>query len=278
MNITKAEIMAILKEDKAFADVTTNSIIVQNKLQHFRIISKHASPFILCGIDCILQAFESVMAKYSIDFIKKDGDSISYGGTIIEGKCSVKELLQIERSCLNLIQHLSAISTKTFSFVETLSDSKIKILDTRKTIPFMRKLQKYAVTIGHGFNHRMNLAQMVMIKDNHIMATGSITQAVRLVRKNQPSMQVEVECENIKQVTEAINANVDIVMLDNMSIAEIQEASAVIRENSKIKIEVSGGINLENISNYRGLDVDYISIGALTHSVNAIDISMDFLG
>ncbi len=277
MNITKADIMAILKEDQAFSDVTTNSIIIQNKLQNFRVISKNLEPFILCGIDSFVQAFESVMANYSLEICRKDGSVVEYGESIIAGKASVKELLQVERSCLNLIQHLSAISTKTNLFVETLGNEKIKILDTRKTVPLVRKLQKYAVVTGGGFNHRMNLAQMVMIKDNHIMAAGNISEAVRLVKKNQPSMQVEVECENIEQVKEAVNAKIDIIMLDNMSIADIAIASAFIRKHSTIKIEVSGGINLGNIASYCEVDVDYISIGNLTHSVNAVDISMDFL-
>lgn len=277
MNITKADIMAILKEDQAFSDVTTNSIIIQNKLQNFRVISKNLEPFILCGIDSFVQAFESVMANYSLDICRKDGSVVEYGESIIAGKASVKELLQVERSCLNLIQHLSAIATKTNLFVKTLGNENIKILDTRKTVPLVRKLQKYAVVTGGGFNHRMNLAQMVMIKDNHIMAAGSISEAVRLVKKNQPSMQVEVECENIEQVKEAVNAKIDIIMLDNMSIADISIASAFIRKHSTIKIEVSGGINLGNIASYCEVDVDYISIGNLTHSVNAVDISMDFL-
>lgn len=276
MNITKSEIMSILKEDKSSLDITTNSIIIQNKLQKFQIISKNPNEFILCGIDCIPQAFESVMAKYSIDTIQTDGTTIKCGQTIVSGNCSVKELLQIERSCLNLIQHLSGISTKTHQFVQTLNNPKIKILDTRKTIPLIRKLQKYAITIGGGFNHRMNLAQMAMIKDNHIIATGSITQAVRLIKKNQPNIQIEVECETLAQVNEAIQSKVDIIMLDNMPIELIKEASLLIRSNSAIKIEISGGINLSNISNYQNLDIDYISIGALTHSVNAVDISMEF--
>jgi nicotinate-nucleotide pyrophosphorylase (carboxylating) len=276
MNITKSEIMSILKEDKSSLDITTNSIIIQNKLQKFQIISKNPNEFILCGIDCISQAFESVMAKYSIDTIQTDGTTIKCGQTIVSGSCSVKELLQIERSCLNLIQHLSGISTKTHQFVQTLNDPKIKILDTRKTIPLIRKLQKYAITIGGGFNHRMNLAQMAMIKDNHIIATGSITQAVRLIKKNQPNIQIEVECETLEQVNEAIQSKVDIIMLDNMPIELIKEASLLIRSNSTIKIEISGGVNLSNISNYKNLDIDYISIGALTHSINAVDISMEF--
>lgn len=277
MNITKADIIAILKEDQAFSDVTTNSIIVQNKLQNFRIISKNLEPFILCGIDSVFQAFESAMAKYSLDICRNDGSVIEYGESLISGKASVRELLQVERSCLNLIQHLSAISTKTNAFVQVLNNPQIKILDTRKTVPLLRKLQKYAVVTGGGFNHRMNLAQMVMIKDNHIIASGSIAEAVRLVKKNQPSMQIECECESISHVEEAISSKVDIIMLDNMSISEIANASEIIRKNSKIRIEVSGGINLSNIGNYRELDIDYISIGNLTHSVNAVDISMDFI-
>jgi nicotinate-nucleotide pyrophosphorylase (carboxylating) len=277
MNITKADIIAILKEDQAFSDVTTNSIIVQNKLQNFRIISKNLEPFILCGIDSVFQAFESAMAKYSLDICRNDGSVIEYGESLISGKASVRELLQVERSCLNLIQHLSAISTKTNAFVQVLNNPQIKILDTRKTVPLIRKLQKYAVVTGGGFNHRMNLAQMIMIKDNHIIAAGSIAEAVRLVKKNQPSMQIECECESISHVEEAISSKVDIIMLDNMSISEIGNASEIIRKNSKIRIEVSGGINISNIGNYRELDIDYISIGNLTHSVNAVDISMDFL-
>ena len=278
MKITKSEIAALLKEDKASQDVTTNSIVVQNKLHNFKIISKNKTPFVLCGTEAVSQAFESILAKYRIISLKKDGDVIEPNGEIIDGQASIKELLQIERTVLNLIQHLSGIATKTKAFVVALNNQSIKVLDTRKTMPYLRKLQKYAVTVGGGINHRMDLAQMAMIKDNHIIAAnGSIKNAVRLIKKHQTNIKIEVECDTISQVEEAVTCPIDIILLDNMPLDNIKIASKIIRENSQIKIEVSGNITLQNISQYQNYDIDFISVGCLTHSVDAVDISMEVI-
>jgi nicotinate-nucleotide pyrophosphorylase (carboxylating) len=276
MKITKSEIAILLKEDKASQDVTTNSIVVQNKLHNFKIISKNKTPFILCGTEAVSQAFESILAKYTITSLKKDGDTILPNHEVITGQASIKELLQIERTVLNLIQHLSGIATKTQTFVTALNNKNIKILDTRKTMPYLRRLQKYAVTIGGGHNHRMDLAQMAMIKDNHIIAAnGSIKNAVRLIKKHQPSIKIEVECDTLTQVEEAITCPIDIILLDNMPLDDIKIATKIIREHSQIKIEVSGNVTLQNINQYQNCDIDFISIGYLTHSVEAVDVSME---
>jgi len=277
MKITKLEIAELLKEDKVLQDITTNAVIVQNKMQDFEVISKNKTPIILCGVDAIVQGLEATTSKYATDFTKQDGDIIQEREVIFKGRASIKELLQIERTVLNLIQHLSGIATKTRIFVETLDNDKIKVMDTRKTMPYLRKLQKYAVTVGGGFNHRMDLSEMILIKDNHIAVVGSIKEAIRLAVKHRGDLKVEVECDNLTQVEEAINYPIDVILLDNMSVQEVNVASGVIRKHSNIKIEVSGGINLSNIANYRNIDVDYISIGDLTHSVNAVDISMEIL-
>jgi len=278
MKITKSEIAALLKEDKAQQDVTTNSIVIQNKLHNFKVISKNKTPFVLCGIEAMFQAFESILAKYTIVNAKKDGDIILPNSEIISGQASIKELLQVERTVLNLIQHLSGIATKTKAFVVALNNPSIKVLDTRKTMPYLRKLQKYAVTVGGGINHRMDLAQMAMIKDNHIIAAnGSIKNAVRLIKKHQPGIKIEVECDTLAQVEEAVNCPIDIILLDNMPLDDIKIASKIIRENSQIKIEVSGNVTLQNVNQYHNCNIDYISVGCLTHSVEAVDVSMEVI-
>jgi nicotinate-nucleotide pyrophosphorylase (carboxylating) len=276
MNITKIEIYEMLKEDKAFQDITTEATVVQNKMQRFAIISKNEKPFVLCGIEALQKAFDASNAQYKIDITKEDGNIIQAREIIVGGHASIKELLQIERTVLNLIQHLSGVATKTQTFVLKLNSPSIKILDTRKTIPHIRKLQKYAVLTGGGQNHRMDLAEMILIKDNHIAnCNGEISEAIRLAKKRFPRKKIEVECETIQQVIDAVKLNVDIIMLDNMSISQITEASKIIRTNPKIKIEVSGGITLANISNYSHLDIDFISTGSITHSIESVDISME---
>jgi nicotinate-nucleotide pyrophosphorylase (carboxylating) len=278
MKITKSEISALLKEDASFRDITTNSVIIQNKIHKFQVVSKHSTPFVLCGIEALSQALETVLAKHKVASSMNNGDLVNNGDIVISGESSIKELLQVERTVLNLIQHLSGISTKTKAFIDALDDRKIKVFDTRKTMPFLRKLQKYAVKVGGGENHRMDLSQMAMLKDNHIVAAnGSIQNAVRLIKKHNPSIVIEVECDTLNQVEEASLCDVDIIMLDNMSIEIIKAASEIIKVHSTAKIEVSGGVTLHNISQYRGLNIDRISIGSLTHSVEAVDVSMEVI-
>ncbi len=267
-----------LKEDDVFHDITSDLTISEKAQVTFEI--KPRQDIIFCGEDIIFEVFAQLKkakkfkdSNLDLEFFAQDGDKIKAQKPILAGKGSSKIILAGERVILNLVQHLSAISTATNEFVKKLNDKNIKILDTRKTLPGLRNLQKYAVKIGGGENHRFNLSEMILIKDNHIAACGSVKKAILNARKGKKK--IEIECDNFAQVKEAVAGLPDIIMLDNMSIAEIEKCTKLIRKNPKISIEVSGGINLENIKNYRGLDIDFISIGSLTHSVKAVDIGLD---
>lgn len=274
-----AEIVKLaLKEDDVFHDITSDLTIDEKAEISFQIAPRQ--DIIFCGEDIIFEVFAQLKkakkfknSNLDLEFFANDGDKIKAKKPILTGRGSSKIILAGERVILNLVQHLSAISTATNEFAKKLNDKKIKILDTRKTLPGLRALQKYAVKIGGGENHRFSLSEMILIKDNHIAACGSVKKAILNAR--QGKKKIEIECDNFAQVKEAVAGAPDIIMLDNMSIAEIEKCAREIRKNSKILIEVSGGINLENIANYRGLDIDFISIGSLTHSVKAVDIGLD---
>ncbi len=206
----------------------------------------------------------------------KDGTEFTPGMTIATIIGPAGSCLKAERTALNFLQRLSGIATLTRKFVKTIGN-KIKIMDTRKTTPGLRILEKYAVKTGGGYNHRFGLYDMVLIKDNHIEIAGGITNAVNGVRRNSKKKKlfIEVEVKTIDELKEAVGLKVDRVMLDNMSLEQIDQAIKLVRgSGQKIEIEVSGGVNLENIINYADLDIDYISIGALTHSAPAIDIAL----
>lgn len=268
-----------LAEDAALDDVTSDLTMPKNHQISFKINVREE--IILCGIDAIKICFDLLKetkkfndAKINYKILAKDGDVVKAGKSIVEGKGDAKLIFAFERTVLNLIQHLSGISTQTKNFVKKLNNKKTKILDTRKTLPGLRALQKYAVEVGGGKNHRFNLSDMILIKDNHIAAAGNIENAIKLAKKNQ-HLKIEVECDNLSQVKKAVACEPDIIMLDNMSIKEIKESQKVIGKLAKI--EISGGININNISDYSDLDVDFISVGALTHSVRAVDIGLDIV-
>ncbi len=269
-----------LIEDGALSDKTSDLVIKDNYIIDFAIKAKEDMVF--CGQDIPLIVFNN-LRKYNkfknsfLDIILKikDGDKLRSGDIIANGKCDAKLILAGERVLLNLMQHLSGIATITDKFVRRLDNNNIKILDTRKTMLNLRYLQKYAVTKGGGFNHRFNLKDMIMIKDNHIALSGNIESAIRSCQKNK-KLKIEVECDNYDQVNIAINNKPDVIMLDNMSIDNIKKCIKTIHSYDKnIKIEVSGDINLDNINNYKNLDIDFISIGYLTHSVRASNISLE---
>lgn len=273
-----------LIEDEALNDATSDLILSSKDLVNFTINNREK--IIFCGREIIRETFKILKkspkfknSKLTLKIKAKDGQLLEIGDSIASGHGEAKLIFAAERVILNLIQHLSGISTATNQFVTTLNNSKIKILDTRKTLPGLRALQKLAVKMGGAKNHRFNLSDMVLIKDNHIAAAGSVKNAVLLAQKNKKHLRVEVECDTTKQVSEAILANPDIIMLDNMSVAEIKKSSKLIRfyKKKKISIEISGGVNLKNIKKFRNLDVDYISIGSLTHSVRAVDIGLDIV-
>jgi len=275
----KKIIQNALVEDCATNDITSDLTISKNTSISFEINARQ--DLIFFGKDIILETFAQLKnskkfknSKLNLKILAKDGGALKPGKSIALGRGDAKLIFAAERAILNLIQHLSGVATLTDNFVKKLDNKKIKILDTRKTLPGLRDLQKQAVVAGGGKNHRFNLSDMILIKDNHIAAATSVSRALELAKKS--NKKIEIECDNFKQVTEALLHSPDIIMLDNMSAAEIKKCSEIIRKKTKkIKIEISGGINLNNIENYKNLDIDFISIGALTHSVMAVDIGLD---
>lgn len=275
-------------------DITSNFTIPADKNIKFQI--KNREEIILCGVDIVRQIFEAVERRLKTDsnfhwngkamelrINFNDGDFLPKNSVIIEGSGNARSIFAGERLVLNLMQHLSGIATTTSQYVKQLANNKTRILDTRKTIPGLRELQKYAVKIGGGKNHRLALYDGILIKDNHISAAGGIAEAVAMVKEkidpnfrlNDDYCAIEVECDNLEQVQEALTAKADIIMLDNMNLEQIKKAVSLI--SGKAKIEVSGGVSLEKIKEISKTGVDYISVGTLTHSVKAVDIGLDVI-
>lgn len=263
-----------LKEDLGeIGDITSNYTIPKDKIINFQISNR--DEIILCGVDVALRVFDKVSKDINVEKKFKDGDFLEKDSVIISGKGNARDIFAAERIALNLIQHLSGIATNTSKFVSQI-EGNTRILDTRKTIPGLRELQKYGVKTGGGKNHRMALCDGILIKDNHIAAAGSIRNAVLMVRDNlKESLPIEIECDNLSQVKESLEVNADIIMLDNMNLGQIKEAVKVIE--GKAKIEVSGNITLDRVNEISKAGVDYISVGALTHSVKAVDIGLDII-
>lgn len=266
-------INAALKEDVGSGDITTNLIIPRKTISKAFLLAKEDG--VIAGLPVAKGVFTKLDKKIIWKSLVKEGDKVSAGTKIAQIRGSYRALLTAERTALNFLQRMSGIATMTSKFVEQVSGSKTKILDTRKTAPGLRLFDKYAVKIGGGTNHRIGLYDMVMIKDNHIKAAGSITEAVKQIKKNlKRKMKIEVETANLDEVREALTCGVDVIMLDNMSLEMMKEAVAMI--NGKTKVEASGKVNLENVRVVAETGVDYISVGALTHSVKALDIGMYF--
>ena len=260
-----------LKEDIENGDITTRNIFSKEKSAIAEVVARE--PIILCGLDIFQAVFKKLSSKVKFSSNNyKDGDVVSEEETIIKVECNVVSLLEGERSALNILQWLSGISTLTNRYVKKAKP--IKILDTRKTTPGLREFEKYAVICGGGNNHRFGLYDQVLIKDNHIELAGSITKAVKLIKEKIANDNIiEVEVKNIEEVDEALNNNVDIIMLDNMNIEIMRQA--INKINGKAKIEISGGVTYERLEEISKIGADFISIGALTHSAAAVDISMN---
>ena len=264
-------ILNALAEDITSEDVSTNSVVPNETLGEVDLISK--ADGIICGLPIFQRVFYLLDNKTQFHFFVKDGDSISHGQTLGRITGDMRVLLSGERTALNYLQRMSGIATYTNAFVRELQDSAITLLDSRKTTPNNRIFEKYAVKIGGGQNHRYNLSDGVLLKDNHIGAAGSITKAVHSARAYAPRVRkIEVEVENLQMVKESIEAKADIIMLDNMSYEQLQEAVALIHK--KAEIEISGNITKDNIHRLTKLDVQYVSSGALTHSANILDLSL----
>lgn len=259
-----------LKEDIEDGDITTNLAVNPSEIAEAFIISKAE------GIVSGLPVAERVFRKLDENIIWEqrihDGDPVLKGDVIVEFKGSLRAILTGERTALNFMQRMSGISTLTSKFVDAVKESNVKILDTRKTVPGHRMLDKYAVKMGGGTNHRIGLFDMVMIKDNHIKAAGSISKAVDKIRAEvAKNIIIEVETSNIDEVKEAVKAGADIIMLDNMPLSMLRECVTII--DRKALIEASGGVILDKIKAIAETGVDFISVGALTHSVKALDLS-----
>ena len=258
-----------LEEDLAEAGDVTSKAIFTSETDSFNIVSKDNG--ILCGADIVREVFDEVDSEVSVTFLKSDGDALSSGTlvAVISGK--VRSILTAERTALNFLSHLSGIATKTHTY--TLAAKGAVILDTRKTIPGLRELEKYAVTCGGGQNHRMGLHDMVMIKDNHIDAAGGIPQAVARIRSMWgDTYKIEVEARTLTEVRLALDSAADRIMLDNMSLQMMKEAVDIVGEAAET--EASGNVTFEKIASIADTGVDFISIGGLTHTVTAFDFSL----
>lgn len=262
-----------LEEDLAWGDITTESTVLSTKKSSANLVAKQDG--IICGLDVFERVMKIVDNRTSVIKNFNDGDSIKKGDIIAQIKGFSKSILLAERVALNLLQHMSGIATQTANIVSKLINTNVKIADTRKTTPNLRVLEKYAVRVGGGTNHRFNLADGVLIKDNHINAAGSITNAVNSAKAYIPhTVKIEVETENLEQVQEALDCGADIIMLDNMDIATMRKAVNLI--NKRAITEASGNMGEKDLIEVASTGVDIISIGALTHSVKAMDISLKF--
>ncbi len=258
-------------EDINYVDVTTDYLVDENDRTSAKLIAKDEG--ILAGIDVALRVFTLLDADTAFEILKHDGDSVVKGDVIARISGKTRVLLKGERTALNLLQHMSGIATMTNRCVKLVEGTNAEITDTRKTLPGLRALQKYAVVCGGGKNHRFNLSDGAMLKDNHIDAYGSLTGAVAALRKKIGHMvKIEVETRTLEELDEALSAGVDVIMLDNMDCDTMQEA--VRRTNGRALLEASGNITQENIRQVAACGVDIISLGALTHSVKCFDISM----
>lgn len=264
-------ILQALREDISSEDVTTNAVMQKARKGEAQLICKQDG--VLAGLPVFQRVFELLDETVSVEFRYSDGDKVKKGDLIGTVTGDIRAILSGERTALNYLQRMSGIATYTNSIASLLEGSKVKLLDTRKTTPNMRIFEKYSVKIGGGYNHRYNLSDGVLLKDNHIGAAGGVKEAVFMAKEYAPFVRkIEIECETVEMVMEALEAGADIIMLDNMTVEEMQKAIAVI--DGKAEIECSGNVTKENIEHYISLGVDYISSGALTHSSPIMDISL----
>lgn len=264
-------ILEALREDISSEDVTTNAVMKEAVTGEVELICKQDG--VIAGLDVFERVFRLLDANTKVELYCKDGDQVKNGELMGKVVGDIRVLLSGERVALNYLQRMSGIATYTRSVAELLKGTGTKLLDTRKTTPNMRIFEKYAVRAGGGYNHRYNLSDGVLLKDNHIGATGSVANAVRMAKEYAPFVRkIEVEVETLEMVKEAVDAGADIIMLDNMSTEEMAEAIRII--DGRAETECSGNVTKENIARLTSLGVDYISSGALTHSAPILDISL----
>lgn len=266
-------VLNALEEDMPYGDITTDSLIPEDRMVEAKFLAK--ADGVICGMPVAERVFKLIDARTTLEILKNDGQAVQKGEILAILRGPAAAVLKGERTALNLLQRLSGIATRTHCFAELVKDYPVSVADTRKTTPGLRYLEKYAVRCGGGRNHRYSLSDAVMLKDNHIAAGGGILSAVRTVRAGiLHTVKIEVEVENMDMVREALESGADIIMLDNMDIAAMAEAVRVI--GGRALVEASGDVTEERIRAIAETGVDIISIGCITHSVKALDISLRF--
>jgi nicotinate-nucleotide pyrophosphorylase (carboxylating) len=268
-----------LAEDRVRDDVTTNSLKDYDNKVTAAVIAKENG--IISGTGVFITTFITVDPVISVNVFKGDGSEVKKGDVVLEIKGMESSILKAERTALNFLQRLSGIATLTKKFVDKLKPYHTTLLDTRKTTPGMRYLEKKAVKDGGGSNHRMNLEDMAMVKDNHIRMADTISNAVKKIREKFPGKKIEVEVKNLTELEEALSLNVDMIMLDNFNTGMLKEAVQAVKQSQSLhraKLEISGNVDLENIEQKAAVGVDFISVGALTHSFKSLDLSLKIRG
>ena len=267
-----SKVSEALSEDSYSDDLTSQATITEAQMSNASFVTRKSG--VIAG--CLVAA--AVLEQCGIneyELLVKDGQEVSANTELIRLNAETRAILKAERTALNFLSHLSGIATLTNLWVKEVSSSNTAIRDTRKTTPGLRELEKYAVRMGGGLNHRMSLSDQALIKDNHIAAAGSVSEAINRVKKASPGALIEVEVDTLEQLKEALQCSVEIVLLDNMSI-EQTKAAVEIAKGSNTKLESSGGLKLENAAAYAATGVDYLAVGALTHSAPVLDIGLDF--
>jgi nicotinate-nucleotide pyrophosphorylase (carboxylating) len=264
-----------LREDIGAGDLTSDFFVSKNQQASAQIVARERA--ILAGTETAAEVFRRVDSTVEVAPVRKDGSEVNPGDSVIEARGAARSILKAERVALNFLQRLSGIATMTRRFVQAAGNERVKILDTRKTTPGLRGLEKAAVVAGGGANHRFGLFDMVMLKDNHLVVSAgfdAFAKAVRKFRETHPDIEIEVEADELEQVRTFLEIDgIDVILLDNMKPAQIREAVAL--GKNKVKFEASGGITLKNIRQIATTGVDYISVGGLTHSPRAIDFSLE---
>ena len=267
-----SQVLAAIREDVGNGDVTAG-FVPENQLAHGRVITREAA--ILCGRPWVEEVFRQLDEGVRLRWHANDGELINPAQNLFDIEGSARSILTGERTALNFLQMLSAVATEAKRYVDAVAGTGCTILDTRKTLPGLRTAQKYAVVCGGATNHRMGLFDMVLVKENHIAAAGSLTRAVEAARRHVPGLKVEVEVENLKELAEAIAAKPDIILLDNFNEAEMRNAVALNNERGRqAKLEASGNVSLDNVRAIAETGVDFISVGGITKHVRAVDLSM----
>ena len=281
MELSAAEIRravrAALAEDIGSGDATTLATVP--KRLDVRAVMRAREPLVVAGLDFAEAAFRELSLKIKIQGLIHDGQCVKAGSALLKISGPARAILSAERVALNFVQRLSGVATLTAQFVEAVRGTKAQILDTRKTTPGWRRFEKYAVVCGGGRNHRLGLFDMILLKDNHLAALrnekpNAIAAAVARAREKFPKLKVEVETDTLEQVRQAIDARVEIILLDNMTLAQLRQAVKIVK--GRAKTEASGGVNLKTVRKIAKTGVDFISVGAVTHSARAVDIGLDF--